>query len=206
VALPPTGPDDVGGLAPEVALVHAFVNTLDLRAYRVHGRQMHGSDAWDSPQALGRWLYEHSLLTGEAPVSAVGLGHARLLRAVLRDSTRQLPPDGAAYRADDVTTRLTGFPLLASAGPGTGIRLISSGEGADAALGRILITAVDLSARGLWARLKMCPASDCQWIFFDRSRPGRGRWCSPDLCGNRLKKRAYRQRQGPDLARLEANA
>jgi len=76
----------------------------------------------------------------------------------------------------------------------------------DAALGRILITAVNLSARGLWARLKMCPATDCQWIFFDRSRPGRGRWCSPDLCGNRLKKRSYRQRQGPDPGRLEANA
>jgi predicted RNA-binding Zn ribbon-like protein len=205
VALPPAGPADVAGLPADVALAHAFVNSLDLRAYRVHGRQMQSSDAWDTPQALGQWLREHRLLTGEAPVSAADLSHARHLRAVLRDSTRQPPPGGAAGRADDVTATLTGFPLLASAGPGTGIRLTSLGQRVDAALGRILITAVDLSARGLWARLKMCPAIDCQWIFFDRSRPGRGRWCSPDLCGNRLKKRSYRQRQGSALGRLEAN-
>jgi len=206
VALPPAGPDDVAGLPADVALAHAFVNSLDLRAYRVHGRRMQSSDAWDTPQALGRWLREHRLLTGEAPVSAADLSHARRLRVVLRDSTRQPPPGDAAGRADDVATTLTGFPLLASAGPGTGIRLTSPGQGVDAALARILITAVNLSARGLWARLKMCPATDCQWIFFDRSRPGRGRWCSPDLCGNRLKKRSYRQRQGPDPGRLEANA
>jgi predicted RNA-binding Zn ribbon-like protein len=192
VALPPAGPGDVAGLPADVALVHAFINTLDLRGYRVHGRQMHGGDAWDTPQALAGWLREHRLLTGDAPVTAADLDHARRLRAVLRDSTRQ-PPLG---RAGDVTTTLTGFPLVASAGPGTGIRLTPPGEGADAALTRVLITAAELSARGLWARLKMCPAIDCQWIFFDRSRPGRGRWCSPDLCGNRLKKRAQRQRQG----------
>jgi len=206
VALPPAGPDDVAGLPADVALTHAFVNSLDLRAYRVHGRQMQSSDAWDTPQALGQWLREHRLLTGEAPVSAADLSHARRLRVVLRDSTRQPPPGDTAERADDVTTTLTGFPLLASARPGTGIRLTSPDQGVDAALARILITAVDLSARGLWARLKMCPATDCQWVFFDRSRPGRGRWCSPDLCGNRLKKRFYRQRQGPDPGRLEANA
>ena len=206
MALPPAGPDDVAGLPADVALTHAFVNSLDLRAYRVHGRQMQSSDAWDTPQALGQWLREHRLFTGEAPVSAADLSHARRLRVVLRDSTRQPPPGDTVGRADDATTTLTGFPLLASARPGTGIRLTSPDQGVDAALARILITAVDLSARGLWARLKMCPATDCQWIFFDRSRPGRGRWCSPDLCGNRLKKRSYRQRQGPDPGRLEANA
>jgi len=199
VALPPAGPDDVAGLPADVALVHAFVNTLDLRAYRVHGRQLQSSDAWDTPQALGRWLRGHRLLTGDAPVNAADLDHARYLRAALRDSTRQPRRGQAASRADDVTM-LTGFPLLATAGPDTGIRLTSPGQGGDAALTRILITAAELSACGLWARLKMCPATDCQWIFFDRSRPGRGRWCSPDLCGNRLKKRAHRQRQGPTLA------
>lgn len=196
MTLPPDGPEDVAGLPADVAIAHAFVNSLDLRAYRVHGRQMQGSDAWDTPQALGRWLREHRLLTDEAPVSAADLIHARRLREVLRDSTRQPPPGDAPGRAGDPTTTLVGFPLLASAGPGTGIRLTSPGQGTDAALGRILITAADLSARGLWARLKMCPATDCQWIFYDRSRPGRARWCSPDLCGNRQKTRAYRQRQG----------
>jgi predicted RNA-binding Zn ribbon-like protein len=207
VTLPPAGPGDVAGLPADVALVHAFINTLDLRGYRVHGRQMHGGDAWDTPQRLAGWLREHRLLTGDAPVTAADLDNARRLRAVLRDSTRQPQPGQATGRAGDVTTTLTAFPLLASAGPGTGIRLTPPGEGADAALTRVLITAAELSVRGLWARLKMCPATDCQWIFFDRSRPGRGRWCSPDLCGNRQKKRAQRQRQGQGHpGRLEVNA
>jgi hypothetical protein len=48
------------------------------RAYRVHGRLVQGGDGCDTPQALGRWLREHRLLIGEAPVSAADLGHARV--------------------------------------------------------------------------------------------------------------------------------
>lgn len=56
--------------------------------------------------------------------------------------------------------------------------------------------AVTATADGSWRRLRMCPAPDCQWVFYDRSRPGRARWCSPRLCGNRMKTQAYRRR-GP---------
>jgi len=45
-----------------------------------------------------------------------------------RRATRQSPPGDAAGRAQDVTATLTGFPLLASAGAGTGIRLTSPGQ------------------------------------------------------------------------------
>jgi predicted RNA-binding Zn ribbon-like protein len=206
VVLPPENPEDVAGLPPDVAVAHAFVNTLDLRTFRVHGRQMQRSDAWETPQALGRWLREHQLLAGAGSVTTADLDHARRLRAVLRDSTRQLPPGDAAAGGHDVTA-LGGFPLLASAGPGTGVRLAPrAGGGVAAALGGVLITAAELTARGLWARMKMCPAADCQWVFFDHSRPGRGRWCSPDLCGNRLKVRAHRQRQGSERGPADLTA
>ncbi|MFI0451870.1 CGNR zinc finger domain-containing protein [Actinomadura sp. 6N118] len=254
--VPPADPEDVTGLPADVALVHAFVNTLDLREYRVHGQRMRSHDAWESPEALERWLREHQLLTTQGPADAhdaadaadaADLERAQRLRSILRDSTRQstpggtTPPDDASPQDDtspqdgaspqddasppdnasppddtwpqddaspqDGTSQLflgngallTEFPLIASAGQGTGIRLVPADTGVSAALTRVLITAVELSARGLWARLKMCPADDCQWIFFDRSRPGRGRWCSPQLCGNRVKIRAYRQRRQPAL-------
>ncbi|MFE7121750.1 CGNR zinc finger domain-containing protein, partial [Streptomyces sp. NPDC057654] len=32
----------------------------------------------------------------------------------------------------------------------------------------------------------------CQWVFYDRSPAGRGRWCSMAVCGSRAKMRAYR--------------
>lgn len=196
MVLPPASPEDVAGLPADVALAHAFVNTLDLREYRVHGRRMLSGDTWDGPEALGRWLREHRLLTSEGPISAAELERALRLRMVLRESTRQPLPCDATGQSDGAPTTLTGFPLLAATGAGIGVRLTPAGSGVDAALSRVLISAVDLSARGLWARMKMCLATDCQWIFFDRSRPGRGRWCSPELCGNRMKTRSYRQRQG----------
>jgi len=40
----------------------------------------------------------------------------------------------------------------------------------------------------------MCAHGDCRWVFYDGSRNGRGRWCTMDVCGNRAKTRAYRQR------------
>ncbi|MGP3944789.1 CGNR zinc finger domain-containing protein [Streptomyces sp. 6N106] len=40
----------------------------------------------------------------------------------------------------------------------------------------------------------MCPP-DCQWVHYDNSRPGRARWCSPQLRGNRTKTQAYRRRR-----------
>jgi predicted RNA-binding Zn ribbon-like protein len=41
-------------------------------------------------------------------------------------------------------------------------------------------------------RLKACAASDCRWIFFDRSHASNGRWCDMDVCGARHKMRRYR--------------
>jgi predicted RNA-binding Zn ribbon-like protein len=190
VVAPPRTPEDVTGLPPDVALAHAFVNTLDLRRFQVHGRRLRGEDAWTGPEALQQWLYDHDLLTG-APVlpTEAELRRAIRVRALLRESTRQTPDRTSTI------TMLPELPLVVVIDPGEGIRVAPTGEGIDAALSRVLVATIDLTTRGLWARMKMCPAMDCQWIFFDRSRPGQSRWCSPQLCGNRLKKRAYRQRQ-----------
>jgi predicted RNA-binding Zn ribbon-like protein len=42
-------------------------------------------------------------------------------------------------------------------------------------------------------RVRMCPGSNCGWIFLDTS--GRRRWCSMDVCGSRAKMRRFYQRQ-----------
>jgi predicted RNA-binding Zn ribbon-like protein len=57
------------------------------------------------------------------------------------------------------------------------------------------VTAVVLSAMldGTWKRLKVC--RNCQWAFYDTSKNRSGSWCSMQLCGNRLKTRAYRSRR-----------
>jgi predicted RNA-binding Zn ribbon-like protein len=51
-------------------------------------------------------------------------------------------------------------------------------------------------AAGTFQRLKVCANEACQLTFFDSSKNRSGRWCSMSRCGNRMKGRAYRRRQG----------
>jgi predicted RNA-binding Zn ribbon-like protein len=47
-------------------------------------------------------------------------------------------------------------------------------------------------------RLKLCAGDRCGWLFVDRSRNRRRRWCEMEVCGNRAKARRHyaRQRRG----------
>jgi predicted RNA-binding Zn ribbon-like protein len=44
-------------------------------------------------------------------------------------------------------------------------------------------------------RLKVCASDQCRWAFFDASRNRGGTWCQMEVCGNRIKNRAYRRRR-----------
>lgn len=44
-------------------------------------------------------------------------------------------------------------------------------------------------------RLKQCPGQHCGWIFVDRTKNRRRRWCEMEVCGARAKVRRYRARQ-----------
>jgi predicted RNA-binding Zn ribbon-like protein len=37
--------------------------------------------------------------------------------------------------------------------------------------------------------------SECEWVFYDRSRNEQGHWCEMARCGNRPKNRAFRARR-----------
>lgn len=44
-------------------------------------------------------------------------------------------------------------------------------------------------------RFRDCASDTCSGVFIDTSRPGRRRYCMPDLCGNRANVAAYRARR-----------
>jgi predicted RNA-binding Zn ribbon-like protein len=71
---------------------------------------------------------------------------------------------------------------------------VPAGVGVVAALTRILLIVAAADAAGTWSRLKACSASDCRWVFYDRSPTRSGCWCSMRICGSRSKSRAYRRR------------
>lgn len=129
----------------------------------------------------------------------------------LRDSLRQLLAGHGRHRGDRSATataieaaarqRLeqlsTRLPLRVDLCCDDQPRLVPAvpvESGARHSLGKILAAAVTMSPDD-WVRLKVCPADDCQWVFYDESRNRSRRWCSMEGCGNRHKVRAYRDRQ-----------
>lgn len=57
-------------------------------------------------------------------------------------------------------------------------------------------------------RLRMCEGHNCAWVFLDRSKAGRRRWCDMAVCGNaaksrRFQARAKRKRRQPVASRSQ---
>jgi predicted RNA-binding Zn ribbon-like protein len=168
--------------------VRAFVNTLDIDD---------GIEQLARPADLGRWLAEHDLLGAAASVrpTAEDLRHATQLREALRAHLlahhgQPLDPadvavlDAAAGRGR-LTLRFTGDDETV---------LVPAAGGVDGALGRLLAIVKDAIDDGSWQRLKVCPADNCLWAFYDASRNRSAVWCDMRVCGNRAKVRGYRER------------
>ncbi|GGU44349.1 hypothetical protein GCM10010211_04920 [Streptomyces albospinus] len=182
-------------LPSEIAPLHAFLNSLDLRSFTHHGTVHRGGDHLSTTQALTDWLRKRGLLAADAAASEDDLRHARRLRAQLRGSLGQRAQSPGPLEERPGPEGSVPLNLRLGTPPGQPPALVPVGAGAQGALERIALLVCEAVAAGTWGRLKMCEAADCQWVFYDRSKPGRGRWCAAELCGNRMKTRAYRERQ-----------
>jgi predicted RNA-binding Zn ribbon-like protein len=174
--------------AQHVELVRSFVNTVAVDE---------GNDVLDSAEDFSAWLREGGFVdqaTAAAAVSRTDLALARDLRTVLREMLRGHHGDRSRVLPVGVdTARISAqvpLRLDISADPP---HLVPAGEGVRAALGEVMAAVAGLPATE-WERLKICPADDCQWAFYDTSRNRSRRWCSMEVCGNRAKVRAYRSR------------
>ncbi len=171
----------------DAALVRDFVNTLDIEA---------GTEALSGPAALGRWLADHQVPTGVP--TARDLADAVALRQGLREALRANHDDAAPAGGDpaggDLNEIARGFPLRLGF-PGGRPTLEPVQAGPRGGVAAILAAAAGCGQDGTWQRLKVCPADDCQWAFYDTSRNRSRTWCAMRVCGNREKTRAYRARQ-----------
>ncbi len=68
----------------------------------------------------------------------------------------------------------------------------------DRVLWPIVRSAARLLTGGELARVRLCDADDCGWLFVDASRNRSRRWCDMSECGNRAKARRFRQRHKED--------
>ncbi|TCJ20742.1 zf-CGNR multi-domain protein [Rubrobacter taiwanensis] len=171
----------------ELELVRRFVNTRDIEE---------GSEEFDSPDSLVAWFAGMGLLGGEATADQEDLERALALREGIRSLL--LANNGKEIEPERIRelNRVTGSVCLTVCfDDGGRATLKPQSSGVSAALGRILAAVVRATEEGGWGRLKVCPNDACRWAFYDRSKNRSGKWCTMEVCGNRMKARAFRQRQ-----------
>jgi predicted RNA-binding Zn ribbon-like protein len=166
----------------QLEILRSFLNTLDLER---------GVDRLDTARGLGDWLAERLPGVGPAVPSDADRRAAVALRGTLRAVVAGEDPDAPAA-LDRAAARL---PVRLGFGDALTPRLVGTGGGVDAALARLLGIVAVAAIDGTWGRLKMCPAEDCRWVFYDHARNRMGVWCQMAECGNRRKVREHRARR-----------
>ena len=154
----------------DVELLLDFLNTVNVEG---------ATDVLDDEHAWHQWAVERGLGASGPPHRARPSRDA--LRAVVLahhgEHTVMSPPANTAFGTVRIELS-AGIPVLA----------------ASDALGTVLAAAARLAVLGYWERIKICPADDCRWAFYDRSRNRSRTWCSMRVCGNREKARNWRER------------
>lgn len=186
--VPPLQLGDTRKPAPgDLALVQGFLNTLE---------QDEDREDLPDPAALERWLVHYELV---APGTAVGgrdfeqaIRVREALRALLKANNGG-PDDPAAI--DTLNGAAKTAELLVHFEPDGAARLEPVRSGVDAAIARLLAIVARAQIDGTWQRFKVCPDDDCGWAFYDWSKNRSATWCSMEVCGNRAKARAYRERR-----------
>src|SRR5215204_410253 len=173
----------------ELELVRRFVNTRDVEE---------GTDELEGLEALLGWFVGVGLLDDEeASADERDLQRALALREGIRslllaNNGEEVEP----ARLRELNRAAGSVCLRVRFDEDGGLMLGPESSGVSAALGRILTAVVRATDEGIWGRLKVCTNDACQWAFYDRSRNRSGKWCTMEVCGNRMKARAFRQRQG----------
>ena len=182
-------PGDVenSGAPGELELVRRFVNSYDHET---------GQEDFSSPAALAAWLVDEGLAERRAKLGPADVERAMELREALREALltnndEPLP----ATTVKRLNEALAGVALGVRVNDDCTIDLEPAGAGLDPAFARIAGIIREATLAGEWARLKVCPADDCRWAFYDRSRNRSRTWCRMEDCGNRAKVKAFRERR-----------
>ncbi|HYZ81058.1 MAG TPA: CGNR zinc finger domain-containing protein [Solirubrobacteraceae bacterium] len=169
--------------------VRAFVNTLDVEQ---------GAEQLTGPDELAQWLVQRGLaatgLTATAADLERAIGVREALRAVLLAHNGEAPAPQSAVAVLDQAALRSGLRLRFDDREAGALQ--PQADGVDGALGQLLAIVHEAAADGTWDRLKACRDQTCQWAFYDHTKNRSGAWCTMEVCGNRAKARAYRERRG----------
>jgi predicted RNA-binding Zn ribbon-like protein len=188
---PPTqgssdGPAERTPAPGDLAIVQAFVNTNDIEG---------GDERLGDPDALGSWLAAAGLCDAGVRVTRAEFSIAMDVREGLRALGRANNGDSfdvaTVKRLNEAAQQI---PLTA--------RFSHEdwdpqryNEGVLGALSWIVGAVAKAMSDGSWSRMKACKRDRCRWLFYDYSRNRSAVWCLMEVCGNKEKAAAYRQRK-----------
>lgn len=171
-----------------------LVNTIDWRddpARRI--------DLLTSARAFAEWTEHVGLPVVRrvrwSRVNALRETLAAVFRAVARGDAL---PKAALAQWTRWTQSAWRHRELVEAGSGIAWRWRAGTDAADRVLFEICLEAVELLLSPERERVHLCEGPGCGWMFVDRSKAGRRRWCDMALCGNRAKAREFRARESRD--------
>jgi len=167
---------------------------------------------WRGAEALRDWLADYGdLLAWATAAGVLGAAEARRLAAAAR--ARPAASEAALERVKALRAALRRTfggtpdlgPLNAALAAAPARRELVEAAGGfawrtradlslDLPLWRLAWSAADLLASPDFARLGVCEAEDCGWLFLDFSRGRSRRWCEMETCGNRAKARRHYRR------------
>jgi predicted RNA-binding Zn ribbon-like protein len=139
-------------------------------------------------ELLPQWLEEQGVAPRPAAVVRAREVREALRQLLIANNERRAVPADATETLERAAVRSRLTVRFSQAA-----QLVPLAGGVDGALGRVLAAALSCMWDGSWSRLKAC--RNCHWAFYDESRNRSAAWCSMQLCGNRLKTRAYRRRK-----------
>jgi predicted RNA-binding Zn ribbon-like protein len=168
-----------------------FVNSVKFRGREAPGERLVSFDA------LVAWCETAQILTKEEATVLSGQNGANALRLALslRESFRAFldaPHDPA--RCAQLESKLARAKPKLRLDPHTGrVRHEMPVAQPEDLVRRLEAEIADFLTDWNQTRTRECAADDCDWVFVDRTKPGRRKWCDTRTCGNRDRVRRHRE-------------
>lgn len=180
---------------PDLEPVIEFVNTVQFDPGEV-------DEHLDSPEALSSFFATQGL--GKVHARPADLRRAIEVREALRNLMGANNGEPLHPATIDLLNRTAArAKVVAAFDDHSSWRIQPASDGVDGALGQMLASVFRAMSDGSWNRIKACGNPDCRWAFHDSSKNRSGRWCDMASCGNRMKARAFRERERARAAASE---
>ena len=204
---PPSRAGSLDLIADDLAL--DFANTESGRGFPSHENHLREAEH------VAQWLKHAKALSAEdadwvkgevsqrADLAADLMTQAIALREAIHDigaalGRRAKPPAASLADLSALHARCVARAALAPGALSCRWRWSVRAAPVEAALGPIALAAVKLFTEGDFHRIRECGGHACGWLFYDRSKNNRRRWCEMEVCGNRAKQRRLAARRRAD--------